>query len=62
MTLAYDIERARNLSGKLSTAASEIQSHNPPDWIMHRCDEIKREAASFALALTSWERESLEQK
>ena len=57
MTLAYDIERARNLSGKLSTAASEIQAHKPPNWIVHRCDEIKREAASFALMLTEWEKE-----
>ena len=56
--LKYDIERARMLAGKLSSAVSEIQSHNPPDWITHRCDDIKRETASFAQALTAWEKES----
>ena len=57
MTLECDIERARMLAGKLSVAASEIQSHNPPDWISHHCDDIKRYAASFAQALTACEKE-----
>ena len=59
MTLAYDIERTRMLRGNLSTAASEIQAHNPPDWIVHRCDEIRREAASFAQSLTLWQKERM---